>query len=56
MAAATALADERDDALARIADLETARTDDAKLREEAAEALDAAIGELKTLSKGAAHG
>lgn len=56
IAAAEDIAAERDEALARIAELETARTGDAKLREEAAEALDAAIGELKTLSGGAANG
>lgn len=44
----------RGEAEARIAELETARTDDAKLRAEAADALDAAIGELKTLSSGGA--
>ena len=56
IAAAEGIAAERDEALARIAELEAARTGDAKLREEAAEALDAAIGELKTLSGGAANG
>lgn len=56
IAAAEEIAAERDEALNRIAELETARTGDAKLREEAAEALDAAIGELKTMSGGAANG
>ncbi len=47
---------ERDEALARTAELEEARHDDAKLRAEAADALDAAIGELKTLSGERANG
>ena len=55
-AAAEDAARERDEALQRIAELEAARSDDAKLREEAAEALDAAIGELKTLSGERADG
>ena len=53
---AEAAAGERDEALAKAADLEEARHDDAKLRAEAAEALDAAIGELKTLSGDRANG
>lgn len=56
IAAAEDIAAERDEALARIEELEKARSGDAKLREEAAEALDAAIGELKTLSGGDANG
>ena len=47
---------ERDEAVAKTADLEEARHDDAKLRAEAADALDAAIGELKTLSGDRANG
>ena len=56
IADAEAAAGERDEALARAADLEEARHDDAKLRAEAADALDAAIGELKTLSGDRANG
>ena len=44
------------EAQSAIEELRAARTDDAKLRAEAAEALDAAIGELKTLSGGRADG
>ena len=56
IANAEATAAERDEALARKAELEEARHDDAKLRAEAADALDAAIGELKTLSGERANG
>jgi chromosome segregation ATPase len=56
IAGAEEITAERDEALLRVAELETAQTGDARLREEAAEALDAAIGELKTLSGGAANG
>ena len=56
VADAEAAAAERDEALAKTADLEEARNDDAKLRAEAADALDAAIGELKTLSGDRANG
>lgn len=55
-AAAEDAARERDEALERVSELEAARSDDARLRAEAAEALDAAIGELKTLSGERADG
>ena len=45
---------ERDEARARVAELTDARGEDARLREEAAEALDAAIGELKSMQTGTA--
>lgn len=41
---------------AEIATLRLARQDDEKLRAEAAEALDAAIGELRLMSRTPAHG